>query len=77
LSLSIRHTNFLVAGGGDIATFGTTITASTLVYFVPWDRVFAFLREAFKKIWEVVRNVIAWVWNKIKSLPASLMSFFA
>ncbi len=77
LSLSIGHTSFLVAGGGGMAAFGTAIAAGALVYFIPWDKVFAFVREAFKKIWEVVRDVIAWVWDKIKSLPASLMSFFA
>lgn len=75
LSISIGHKNFL-AGGGGMATFGTAIAAGALAYFIPWDKVFAFLREAFKKVWEAVRDVIAWVWDKIKSLPASLMSFF-
>lgn len=76
LGLSLSAGYFSVAAGGGVclAASGAGIAAGALFYFVPWGRVFDYVKGKLWQIWEYICDIVARIWQKIKSLASAAMS---
>ncbi|UPL01761.1 hypothetical protein LCI18_012695 [Fusarium solani-melongenae] len=68
--MSIAAGYFTAAGvGGACAAGGVVgLAAGGAVYFVPWDRFWASLKNRLWELWEYIRDTFVWIWNKLKGL---------
>lgn len=86
LSLALGHTTSVLTGGALLtaakaaaATAGHAaplFVAAALVYYIPKDTVFDFLKKIFRKIWDAICDVAAWLWEKVKDISASFFAVF-
>lgn len=77
--MSLALGRLVVMGGRvkvDRPAAGATIAAGTLLYFIPWGSVIAFLRRSLWKIWDFVRGVVAAVWETIKKMARGVVLCF-
>ncbi|KXH37392.1 hypothetical protein CSIM01_06160 [Colletotrichum simmondsii] len=65
-----------VAGGACAAGVGVGIGAGAATYLVPWDLLWKIMKSLFAQIWGCVRDLFAWLCEKIKSLPGWCGSWF-
>lgn len=57
------------------AAFGTGVGlgAAAMVYFIPWDVFFAYLKQKLWRIWESVVEAVKWVLNKMRELASTFV----
>ncbi|RFU26659.1 hypothetical protein B7463_g9682, partial [Scytalidium lignicola] len=67
LSMAAGYANCTL-GGACAVGVGTAVVAGLLVYFIPWDQVFDFIRRQLSKIWNHVRDTITWIWKRLTAL---------
>ncbi|KAK2011637.1 hypothetical protein LZ32DRAFT_692417 [Colletotrichum eremochloae] len=74
LAIGAFHGGF---AAGSLATGGLYGTAAAVgVYLIPWRRIFAWLKKALHVIWDSIKNAVIWMWEKIKAMASSVVSWF-
>ncbi|EXJ69599.1 uncharacterized protein A1O5_07635 [Cladophialophora psammophila CBS 110553] len=38
--------------------------AAVVVYFVPWEKVFEYVKRTLWKIWDYICEVLTWIWGE-------------
>ncbi|KIW93592.1 uncharacterized protein Z519_06197 [Cladophialophora bantiana CBS 173.52] len=76
LFLAAGYFNCAAIGGACMAGGVTAIAAAAVVYFVPWEKVFAYVKQTLWKIWDYICEVVTWIWEKIKGMASTVVSFF-
>lgn len=77
LGFSLAAGHFSVAVGGGVYLAGAAaagLAAGAVFYFVPWGRVFEYVKLKLWQIWDYICDVVAQIWQKIKSLASAVMS---
>jgi hypothetical protein len=76
LSLAAGYFSSGVIGGGCVIGGVAAVAAAAVVYLVPWDKVFEYVKQALWKIWDYISEVVTWIWEKIKGMASTVASFF-
>ncbi|CAH0028799.1 unnamed protein product [Clonostachys rhizophaga] len=65
-----------VAGCGAAAAAGvaSTMLAYGAVYFIPWDKVWQFVRRQLSRIWDKILEAVMWIKDKLAQLASSIKS---
>jgi hypothetical protein len=74
ISLAAGYFSFAAGGGVCLAAAGAGLTAGTVFYFVPWGKVFEYVRLQLWQIWDHICDIFTRIWEKIKSLASTVMS---
>jgi len=73
-SLSAGYFSGAAAGGACITGGGTFIAAAAAVYFIPWEKVFDYAKWLLFRIWDCIRDVFEWIWEKVETLASTAIS---
>ncbi|KAK6855698.1 hypothetical protein PG995_007849 [Apiospora arundinis] len=74
LGLAIGAHTFTAGGALFSASAGAGLMAAAgIMYFIPWDRVFSYLKAQLWRIWEKICQIADWIREKLKTLASTVM----
>ncbi|KAF5722729.1 hypothetical protein FMUND_2606 [Fusarium mundagurra] len=56
------------------AGVGSAVAAYGMVYFIPWDRLWDFLRAKLWQIWDKIWEVLVWIKDKLAKLASTVLT---
>ncbi|KAF5648929.1 hypothetical protein F52700_747 [Fusarium sp. NRRL 52700] len=73
---------YMAAGNATVGGFwavgaagvGSAVAAYGMVYFIPWDRVWDFLRAKLWQIWDKICEVLVWIKDKLTELASTILT---
>ena len=78
LYLSGGYFNMGALGGACLGSaavaLGTGIAAGAAVYYIPWGKVWDFVKRILKAVWNKIKEAAFWIWEKLKTLVSDVAS---
>ncbi|KAH6661872.1 hypothetical protein B0J14DRAFT_312787 [Halenospora varia] len=80
LYLSGGYFNMGALGGACLGSaavgLGTAIAAGAAVYYIPWGKIWDFVKRILKAVWNKIKEAAFWIWEKLKTLVSDVASKF-
>jgi hypothetical protein len=78
LYLSGGYFNMGALGGACLGSaavgLGTAIAAGAAIYYIPWGKIWDFVKRILKAVWNKIKEAAFWIWEKLKTLVSDVAS---